>query len=74
MLRRGYKTAEERLFTRAWCDTSSGNGFKLEEDGFRIDIRKQLFTVRVVTHWNTLFREAVTVLLLEVSRPGWIES
>ncbi|KGL98447.1 hypothetical protein N301_14292, partial [Charadrius vociferus] len=42
------------------------NGFKLEEGGFTLDIRKKFFTVRVVTHWNRLPREAVDALSLEV--------
>ncbi|KGL91840.1 hypothetical protein N301_09069, partial [Charadrius vociferus] len=42
------------------------NGFKLEEGRFRLEIRKKLFTVRVVRHWNRLSREAVDAPSLEV--------
>ncbi|KFV12459.1 hypothetical protein N340_06516, partial [Tauraco erythrolophus] len=39
---------------------------KLKEGRFRSDIRKKLFTQRVVRYWNRLPREAVDAPSLEV--------
>lgn len=46
-------------------EISRDNGFKLKDSKFRLDIRKT-FTMRVVRPWNTLLKEVVDALSLEV--------
>jgi len=43
-----------------------GNGFKLKEGRFRLDIRKKFFTPRVLRPWHRLPGEAVAAPSLAV--------
>jgi len=47
-LKEAYKKDEDKLFSRACCHRTRGNGFKVKEGRFRVYIRKKFFTVRVV--------------------------
>jgi len=61
-----HKKDGDKLFSRACCNRTKGNVFKIEEGRFRLDIRKKFFTVGVVRHWHRLPREAVAAPSLEL--------
>lgn len=45
------------LFSSAWYPRVCGNDSKLHQKRFRLNIRKHLFTEKVVKHWNRFSRE-----------------
>jgi len=64
-LKGAYNKGGDRLLSRACCSRTRGKGFKLKEGRFRLDIRNNFLTMRVVKHWHRLPREVVGAPSLE---------
>lgn len=73
----GHKEDRRSPFTRSHGERMRGNGYKLYQGRFHLDVRKKGFTVRTTDLWNKLPRavvESPSLGLFKTGRRRWIIS
>ncbi|KAK4805328.1 hypothetical protein QYF61_018191 [Mycteria americana] len=70
-LKGSYREDGGTPFIRMCGDRTRGNGHKLLQGQFHLDIRK-FFTMKTIKHWNRLSREEVESPLLEIIKT-WLD-
>ncbi|KAJ7402979.1 hypothetical protein BTVI_81645 [Pitangus sulphuratus] len=73
-LKGDYEKMGIRLFFQVTSDRLRGNGLRLCQLRFRLDIRKNFFTERIIRCWNKLLMEVVESPSLEVLKIMYIQS
>jgi len=58
-----------RLFPVVTSDRTRGNGHKVKQSKFQLNMRKNFFPLRVMEHWHRLPRGAVESPSLEIFQP-----
>ena len=71
-LKGAYKQEGNQLFERVSDSRMRGNGYKLREGRFRLDIRGKFFTERVVRYWNSCPGRLWMPRPWRCSRPDWM--